>query len=133
MWSFTTTLKQKNFLHENSYDKLYPFGSAPACVYGTPKMHKFPSSDSFPKLHSIVSPVGTFNYNLAFFLCDLLTPLVPDNYSCKNTFTFVSHIKIANLSCKFLVSYNETGLFTNFPLHEAIDIALTSFSIIIQI
>ena len=32
-----------------------------ASVYGTPKMHKISSSDSFPKLRPIVSSVGTFN------------------------------------------------------------------------
>ena len=42
-------------------------------------MHKFSSSDSFLKLRPIVSFLGTFNYNLAGFLCDLLAPLVPNN------------------------------------------------------
>ena len=67
------------------YVKLYPFGSAPARICGTPKMHKFSSSDSFPKLRPIVSSIGTSNYNLARFLCDLLSPLVPNDYSCKDT------------------------------------------------
>ena len=49
----------------------------PACIYGTPKMHKFSSSDSFPKLRPIVSSIDTFNYNLACFLCDLLSLWVP--------------------------------------------------------
>ena len=38
---FLRKLKQKNFFNENEYDKLYPSGSAPAYIYGTPKMHKF--------------------------------------------------------------------------------------------
>ena len=97
-------MKQKNFFNEIGYDKLYPSGSAPAQIYGTPKTHKFSSSDSFPKLHPIVSSIGTFNYNPAHFLCDLLSPLVPNNYSCKDTFSFVSEIKNANLSKKVLVS-----------------------------
>ena len=88
--------------NDNEYDKLYPSGSAPARIYGTPKMHKFSSSDSIPKLHPIVSSIGTFNYNLARFLCDLCSPLVPNDYSCKDTFTCVSNIKNANLSKKFL-------------------------------
>ena len=79
-------LKQKNFFNGIQYDKLYPSGSAPARIYGTPKMHKFSSSDSFPKLCPIVSSIGTFNYNLARFLCDLLSPLVPNDYPCKDTF-----------------------------------------------
>ena len=71
---FLCKLKQKNFFNEIEYDKLYPSGSAPARIYGTPKMQKFSSSDSFPKLSLIVSSIGTFNYNLARFLCDLLSP-----------------------------------------------------------
>ena len=121
---FLRMLKQKNFFHEIEYDKLYPSGSAPARIYCTPKMHKFSSSDSFPKLCPIVLSIGTFNYNLAHFLCDLLSPLFPYDYSCKDTFSFVSQIKNANLSKKFLVSYDVTSLFTNIPLQETIDIAI---------
>ena len=114
----------KNFFNELEYDKLYPSGSAPAHIYGTPKMHKFSSSDSFSKLCPIVSSIGTFNYNLARFLCHLLSPLVPNDYFCKDTFSFVSQIKNANLSKKFIVSYDVTSLFTTIPLQETIDIAI---------
>ena len=103
---------------------MYPSGSAPARIYGTPKMHKFSSSDSFPKLRPIVSSIGTFNYNLARFLCDLLSPLVPNDYSCKDIFSFVSKIKSVNLARKFLVSYDVTSLFTNITFHETIEIAM---------
>ena len=70
--------------------KTYPSGSAPARTYGTPKTHKFSSSDTFPKLHPVVSSIGTLNYDLARFFCDLLSATVPDDYSCKDTFSFVS-------------------------------------------
>ena len=82
------------------------------------------SSSSFPKLRPIVSSIGTFNHNLARFLCDLLSLLVPNDYSCKDTFSFVSQIKNANLSKNFLVSYDVTTLFTNIPLQETIDLAI---------
>ena len=62
--------------------------------------------------------------DLPHFLCDLLSPLVPNHYSCKDSFSFVSQIKNVNLSRKFLVSYDVTGLFTNIPLQETIDIAI---------
>ena len=120
---FLRKLKQKNLFNEIEYDILYPSGSAPARIYGTPRMHKFSSSDSFPKLRPIASSIGTFNYNLARFLCDLLSPLVPNDYSRKDTFSFVSQIKNANLSKKFLVSYDVTSLFANIPLQETTDIA----------
>ena len=103
---------------------MYPSGSAPARIYGTPEMHKSAPSDSFPKLRPIVSSIGTFNYNLTRFLCTLLSPLVPNDYSCKDTFSFVSQIKNANLSKTFFVSYDVTSLFTNIPLQETIDIAI---------
>ena len=122
---FLLKLEQKNFFSENEYDKLYPSGSAPARIYGTPKMHGFSSSDSFPKFHPIVSSIGAFDYNLAHFLCDVISPSVPNDYSCKDTIFFVSPIKNANLFKKFLVSYNVTSLFTNIPLQETIDIAIS--------
>ena len=103
---------------------MYPFGSAPACIYGTPIMHKCSSSDPFPKRRQIVLSIDTFNYNLAHFLCDLLSLLVPSDYSCKDSFSFVSQIKNASLSRKVLVSYDVTRLFTNIPLQESIDIGI---------
>ena len=103
---------------------MYPSGSAPACIYGTPKTHKFSSSYSFPKVRLIVSSIGTFNYNLARFPCDLLSPLVPNDYFCKYTFSFVSQFKNPNLSKKFFVSYDVSSLFTNIPLQETIYIAI---------
>ena len=57
---FLRKLKRKYFFNENEYDKLYPSGSAPARIYGTPKMHKFSPSDSFPKLRPIVSSISKF-------------------------------------------------------------------------
>ena len=101
---------------------MYPSGSAPVCIYGTPKMHNISSSDSFAKRRPIPSSIGTFNYNIACFLCNPLSLLVPHDYSCKDT-SSVSQIKNANLSRKFLVSYGVASLFTNIPLQETIDIA----------
>ena len=110
-------LKQKNFFNEIESDKLHPSSSAPARIYDTPKIRKFSSSDLFSKLLPIVSLISFFNYNLARFLCDLLSSLVTYDYSCKD-FSFVSQIKNANL-----VSYDVISLFT-IPLEETIDIAI---------
>ena len=87
-------------------------------------MHKFSPIDSFPKLRPIVSSIGSFNYNLARFLCDFLSPLVFDDFSCKDTFSLVSQIKNANLSKKFLASYDVTSLFIYIPLQQTIGIAI---------
>ena len=72
--TFYVICNKKNFFNEIEYDKLHPSDSAPARIYGTPKMQKFSSSDSLPKLRPIVSPVGTFNYNFACFLFYILSP-----------------------------------------------------------
>ena len=64
---FLCKSKQKNFFNEIEYDKLYPSGSAPAGIYGTPKMRKFSSSDSFPKRRPIVSSIGTFKACVRYF------------------------------------------------------------------
>ena len=77
--------------NEIEYDKLYPSGSAPARIYGTSKMHKFSSNDSFSRIRLIVSSIGTFNYNLACFLCDILATLVINDYSCKDNFFYFSN------------------------------------------
>ena len=122
---FLSKLKQKNFFNENEHSELYPSGSAPACIYDNPKLHKFSSSDLFPKPRPIVSSISTFNNNLARFLCNLLSPLVPNDYSCKETFSFAFQIQNANLSKKFFVSYDVTShLLTNITLQETIDIAI---------
>ena len=96
-------------------------------------MHKFSSSDSFPTLCPIVSSIGTFNYNLTHLPCELLSRLVLNDYSCKDTFSFVSQIKNANISKKFVVSYDVTSLFTRIPLQEITDIAINLILIIILI
>ena len=44
--------------------------------------------------------------------------------SCKDTFSFVSQIKNANLSKTYLVSYDGTSLFTSIPFQETIDITI---------
>ena len=63
-------------------------------------------------------------HNLARFLSNILPPLVPNDYSFADTFSFISQIKNANLSKKVLVSYDVTSCFSNIPLQEAIDVAL---------
>ena len=102
---------------------MYPSRFAPAPIYAAPKMHKYSSSDSFPELRPIFSSTRTFNYNLTRFFCDLLSPVVPNDYSCKDAICFFSQIKHANLSKEFVVSYDVASLFTNIQLQEIIYIA----------
>ena len=86
---FLRTLKnEKKCLNDVDYKFIYPTGSAPDKIYGTPKMHKLADSDSFPKLRTIVSSVGTYNDNLAKYLCNLLSPHLPEQYCMKSVYKY---------------------------------------------
>ena len=98
---FLRNLKQKNIFNENVYDKLYPSGFAPARIYGTPKMDKFSPSDTFPKLRLIVSSIGTFNYDITRFLSELLSSVVPDDYSAKILFLLFLKLRMQILPVGF--------------------------------
>ena len=62
---FLRTLKNSKCLDNLDYEKIYPSGSSPAKIYGSPKMHKPFDSNSLPKFRPIVSSIGTYNYNLS--------------------------------------------------------------------
>ena len=56
---FLLKLRQKKKkLNENVYDKSYPPSSALARIYGTPKMHKFSSSDTLWILLIMILPAS---------------------------------------------------------------------------
>ena len=73
-----TPKNEKRCLNNLDYKFIYASGPVPAKIYGTSKMHKLTDSDSFPKLRPIVSSVGTYNYNLAKYLCNLLSLHLPE-------------------------------------------------------
>ena len=53
-------------------------------------MHKVQDHSSTTPFRPIVSSIGTYNYNLAKYLCTLLNPHIPNDYCTQDTFTFVS-------------------------------------------
>ena len=72
-----------------------------------------------------MSSIGTYNYNLAKYLCSLLKPHISSEFFATDTFSFVQEIQQFDFSDKFLVSYDVTSLFTNIPLRsETIDLAV---------
>ena len=68
--------------------------------------------------------MGNFNHNLAHFLCDLLSPLVPNDYSCKYTFSFVLKLRMQIFPENSLFLTKLTTNFTNIPLQVTIDITI---------
>ena len=87
-------------------------------------MHKS-SSSIVPPFRPIVSSVNTYNYRLAQYLCTLLQPHLPDTYTISHSFSFVQELNSVDISGKFMVSFDVESLFTNIPLKESIDLAVS--------
>ena len=121
---FLRTLRNNKCLDNLEYEKIYPSGSSPAKIYGSPKMHKPFDSNSLPNFRPIVSSIGTYNNNLSKYLCELLSPNLPNEYCTKDTFTFVEELKEVSINDKFLASFDVTSLFANIPLKETIKLAV---------
>ncbi|XP_068739351.1 uncharacterized protein [Montipora capricornis] len=124
---FLRKLKKNGLLDCNIYREIYPTGSQPARLYGLPKLHKVKDPKTItPPFRPIVSSIGTYNYNLAKYLCSLLKPHISSEFCATDTFSFVQEIQQFDFSDKFLVSYDVTSLFTNIPLSETIDLAVNA-------
>ena len=119
-------MKKQGKLENVLYDSIYPNGSQLARIYGLPKMQKL--CDPTPPFWPIVSSIGTYNYNLAKLLCNLLEPYIPNDYNASDTFTFVQEINNLPMFGKFLISFDVENLFTNNPLEECIDLAVKYIS-----
>ena len=88
--------------------------------YGLPKIHK----SSVP-LRPIVSFVNSPTYNLSKFLSRVLSSLLKNNYSVRNSREFVECIKnysVEENEC--LVSFDVVSLFTSVPVDKALALVL---------
>ena len=121
-------LKKNGHLDNAVYENIYPKGSQRARIYGLPKLHKDFGANSTPPFRPIVSSIGTYNYNLAKYFCDLLSPHIPTEHCATNTFTIVQDIQSLSMFGKFMVSFDVESLFTNIPLEKCIDLAVNYIS-----
>ena len=77
-------------------------------LYGLPKIHK----EGVP-MRPILSSIGTCGYNIAKFLVPFLQPLTINNYTVKDSISFVD--EITNLSTKShitMASFDIKSMFT---------------------
>ena len=72
-----------------------------------------------------MSSVNTYNYQLAKYLCTLLQPHLPSIYTISDSVSLVQELKTIDTSNKFMVSFDVVSLFTNIPLKESIDLAVS--------
>ena len=120
---FLRKIKDKNLFNENTYKKIYPCSSKPATIYGLPKIHKMLFDSNDFSLRPIISSIGTYSYNLAKFLNELLDPVILKEHCTKDSFSFSEEIQQTSGNDNFLVSYDVCSLFTNIPLQETIETA----------
>ena len=115
-------LKNKNVISEETYNKLRPVGSKPRTLYGSAKVHK-PLINGLPPFRPILSAIGTPTYKLAKFLVPVLSDITQNEFTVKDSFTFVDEILTQN-SDLYMASLDVDALFTNIPLDETIDICV---------
>ena len=98
-------LKKQGSLDDSTYRNIFPKGSQPARFYGLPKLHKQRQHHQKPPLRPFVSSINTYNYKLAKYLCSLFNPLIPNDYTTKDSFSFVEefHNYSSNINNKFLI------------------------------
>ena len=89
-------------------------------MYGLPKIHKRNTP-----LRPIISSIGTFNYNLAKFLADIILPLTVNKFTLENSIQFTNEIRSLNFNgTVIMASFDVESLFTNVPLDETTNIIL---------
>jgi len=91
---YVRKLTKGDLLSTDTYRDIYPTCSQTARLYGLPKLHKVedPSSTT-PPFRPIVSSIGTYNYNLAKYLCSLLKPHISSEVCATDTLSFVREIQ----------------------------------------
>ena len=116
---FLYNLKRKQFLKKEVYDRIRPISAITPTLYGLPKLHK----EGHP-CRPILASNGSYTYDCAVWLNEILTPLREHPSCIKDTFDFVSRLSKFNFSSSHMVSFDVISLFTNIPLDLVIDIVL---------
>ena len=108
-------LENDGKISEKEYELIYPRGSRPGILYGSPKFHK-PVINNCPKLHLVLSTIGTLTYKLANFLVPILSPLTSIEFSVHGSFSFADEVS-SFCPDHFMASLDVESLFTNIPLN----------------
>ena len=115
-------LRDKKEISIEQYKNLSPSGSRPGIMYGLAKVHKI-VTDGLPSFRPILSAIGTPTYKLAKFLVLMLEPLITNEYTIKDSFTYAEELQSFD-SKLVMASFDIESLFTNIPLQETIDLCV---------
>jgi len=116
------SLKSQATITDEFYSQAFKTGSSLGQLYGLPKTHK----EGYP-VRPILSAFNSHNYNLAKLLVPLLTPLSVNEYSVKNSYSFVSDIcKVTYSDRYYMCSYDIKSLYTNVPINETIELIINN-------
>ena len=70
----------------------------------------------------MLSAIGTYNYKLAKFLVPILQPLTSNQYTVKDSFSFVNEISLLPNHSYFMASLDVTSLLTTLLFDEYVDL-----------
>ena len=107
-------------LDAETYQRIRPVAAVTPTLYGLPKIHK----DGTP-LRPILSSCGSYTYECAKWLTEILTPLRDHPSNLKDTFAFIERIKDQTISNQVMVSFDVSSLFTNIPVDFTIDLIIS--------
>ena len=118
-------LSKEKIIDKKLYWRLHSTSSTLATMYGQPKVHK----NNYP-LRPIISSIGSYNYELAKYLAELIKNNLRNEKEksssfVKDSFDFVKRITgLSNVSKHTMISFDVDNLYTNVPVSEAIEITL---------
>ena len=92
-------------------------------------LYRSKRSDS--PVRPILAAIGTCNYNLASLLVPLLQPITFNQYTVKDSFSFVKEIYSIPNQSYCMASFDVSTLFTNIPLDKSVDIWVRILLIIV--
>ena len=75
-------------------------------------------------LWPIISSIGTYNYNLAKFLTELIELIIAEEDWAKDLFSFCEEIQQVSRKDHFLELQDVCSLFTSILLHDTIEITV---------
>ena len=114
-------LKKGKEICDCEFSEMYATGTLPGILYGLPKIHK-----NCTPLRPILSAIGNAGHKLAKFFAPLLVPFTTNQYSVRDSFSFVEEILSLKIRNSYIMaSYDIKSIFTN--MQETVKIASEKF------